>query len=161
MYAPRDHEALHKMVSKPEMFRFSHRGAMTSEEAWSLLMRHIGHWSSLGYGVFAVEDRETGALLGEAGLSDFRRRLGPDFDPHPEITWSILPEAQGRGYAAEAAAAALEWAAGRGVRRTVCLIHEENEPSLRVAARLGYRTIRRVAYRGYPALLMERERQAG
>ena len=152
-----DHEALHRIFSDPAMFRFSHRGPMSSEESWSRLLRQIGHWAVFGHGVFAVIEKASGALIGEAGPGEFRRRLGPDIDPFPEMTWSILPDAQGNGYAAEAAAAALAWAGGEmDVRRTVCLIHIGNEPSLRVAAGLGYRPIRELDYRGYPSRLFER-----
>jgi RimJ/RimL family protein N-acetyltransferase len=152
-----DYEALHRIFSDPAMFRFSHRGPMSSEESWSLLLRQIGHWAAFGHGVFAVIEKASGALIGEAGPGEFRRGLGPDFDPFPEMTWSILPDAQGNGYAAEAAAAALAWARGEmGVRRTVCLIHTGNEASLRVATGLGYRPTRELDYRGYPARLFER-----
>ena len=155
-YGPSDHDALHRIFSDPAMFRFSHRGPMTTEESWSLLLRQIGHWAAFGHGVFAVIERASGALIGETGLSDYRRKLGPDFDPVPEMTWSVLPHAQGRGYAAEAAAEALVWAGKQGVDRTVCLIHERNEASLTVAEKLGYRPLRTVRYRGYPALLFDR-----
>ena len=152
-----DHDALHRIFSDEAMFRYSHRGPMSCEESWSLLLRQIGHWSAFGHGVFALVDKASGELVGEAGPGAFRRRLGPDFDPFPEMTWSIVPDAQGKGYAAEAAAAALAWVGGQmRVRRTVCLIHTGNEPSLAVADRLGYRPLRDLAYRGYPARLFER-----
>lgn len=156
VYDPSDHAAVHRIFSDPAMFRYSHRGPMTGEESWSMLLRQIGHWSVFGYGVFALVEKRSGDILGEAGLSDFRRRLGPDFDESPEITWSVLPEAQGLGFAGEASAAVLAWAEERGIRRTVALIHEENEPSHRVAAKLGYRPLRKLRYRGYPAELIER-----
>ena len=72
-------------------------------------------------------------------------------------SWTIASWAQGRGYATEAAAGALAWLeAQRRPGRTVCLIHAENAPSLRVAAKLGYRAFAEREYRGYPALLFER-----
>lgn len=153
-----DAAAAAEMFGRDEMFRYSERGAMTADEAWGLLLRHAGTWLLHGYGAFVVEEKETGRTVGLAGLSDFRRELGSRFDGHPEITWSIAPAAQGRGYATEAAAAALDWQARRfGSARTVCLIHVENAPSLRVAEKLGYRTFDRRDYRGYPAVLMARE----
>lgn len=157
-YGRRDQDFLHRMVADPETFHFSHRGAMSSEESWSLLLRHLGHWQLFGYGVFAILDKTTGEFLGETGVCDFRRSLGADFDFFPEITWSIVPAAQGRGYATEAAAAALEWLEREHRRkRTVCLIHEGNAASIRVADRLGYQPFERRPYRNYTALLMARE----
>jgi RimJ/RimL family protein N-acetyltransferase len=157
MYRATDHECVHRLASDPEIFRFSHHGALGSEESWSMLLRHVGHWSEQGWGVFGVEDKESGVLVGQAGLSDFRRRLGPSFDAAPEITWSFERVVQGRGYATEAATAVLDWYDSRhGPTRTVCLIHEANLASIRVAEKLGYREFARRVYRDYPAILLER-----
>jgi RimJ/RimL family protein N-acetyltransferase len=154
-----DFPAFAAMARDPSMFTYSERsGAITREEAWALLLRHIGYWTTRGYGVFALEEKTTGRFVGQVGPSDFRRDLGADFDPWPELTWSVAAPARGRGYATEAAAAALDWLRGQAApARSVCLIHEANAPSLRVADKLGYRELRRRRYRGYPAILFERE----
>jgi RimJ/RimL family protein N-acetyltransferase len=157
MYGRRDRETLHRMLADPEMFHFSHRGPMSHEESWSMLLRHVGHWQICGYGVFAVVEKESGRVIGEAGVCDFQRRLGADFDDFPEITWSIDTAFQGRGYATEAAAAALGWLEREyGKKQTVCLIHEDNAASIAVAEKLGYRRFTRCPYRNYTALLMRR-----
>lgn len=156
-YRTDDYAELHRMFSDGRMYAYSHRGPMRGEESWSQLLRQIGHWSALGYGVFAIEEKATGALVGETGFCDFRRGLGPCFDRSPEATWSILPEAQRRGLAGEAAAAAADWLdRQRRFARSVCLIHERNLASLKIAAALGYTPFAAVTYRGYPALLFER-----
>jgi RimJ/RimL family protein N-acetyltransferase len=153
-----DYDSIREMSGAPEMFRYSEREAMTPEEAWGRLLRHVGHWQIYGYGIFAVEEKASRRYVGEAGVAHFRRSLGADFDPFPESTWSIAPEAQGQGYAQEAAAGALAWLTdGKEKPQTVCLIHIGNAPSLRVAEKLGYRPIRQVEYRGYPAVLFRRE----
>ena len=156
-YRKEDFEALLEITSDPATFRFSERGPMGSEETWARLLRNIGHWAVLGHGLFAVEEKLSGRFIGEAGLADFRRGLGDRFDAAPEASWTIAPAEHNRGYATEAMAAALGWAEERlGVRRTVCLIHVQNGPSLRVAEKLGYRPFERCDYKGYPALLLER-----
>jgi RimJ/RimL family protein N-acetyltransferase len=156
-YRMDDYAALHRMFSDGRMFAYSHRGPMRSEESWSQLLRQIGHWGALGYGVFAIEEKASGALVGETGFADFRRGLGPHFDVCPEATWAVVPEAQRRGLAGEAAAAAAAWLdAQRRFERSVCLIHERNLASLKVAVGLGYRPFAAVTYRGYPARLLER-----
>lgn len=156
---PADLPAFAEMARDPSMFLYSERdGAMTEEEAWSLLLRHIGYWTARGYGVFAVEEKASGRFVGQVGPSDFHRELGPDFDDWPELTWSIAAPARGRGYATEAAAAALDWLRGRSApKRSVCLIHEGNAASLRVADHLGYLPFRRCRFRGYPAILLARD----
>ena len=73
------------------------------------------------------------------------------------MTWSVATQAQGQGYATEAAAAALDWQQSNfAARRTVCLIHRDNGASLRVAEKLGYAPFRTCDYKGYPAIMFER-----
>jgi len=145
----------------PATFLFSERGPMTSDEAWTRLLRHVGHWTLMGWGLFAVEEKATGRFVGEAGLGDFRRGLGAHYDGVPEAAWTTAGWAQGRGYATEAMEAALAWVEQRlGAERSVCLIHVDNAASRRVAEKLGYRTFAECAYRGYDALLFERKRPA-
>lgn len=145
------------MTKEPSMFRYSERGKMSPEEAWNLLLRHVGHWLVAGYGAYSVRERETGRFVGLVGGSAFHRGLGPEFDEHPELTWSIVEEFRGKGYATEAAAAVIEaFDAQPSVSATVCLIHVDNQASLRVAAKLGFRFFRHCDYRGYPAGLFSR-----
>ena len=145
------------VASDPETFRYSQRGPLTSDEAWTRLLRSLGHWWLMGYGLFAIEEKGTGRFVGEVGLGDFRRELGPAFDGVPEAAWTIARWAQGLGYATEAAAAAHAWMEVRvNAQRTVCIIHADNLASLRVADKLGYVPFGEVVYRGYPALLLER-----
>jgi RimJ/RimL family protein N-acetyltransferase len=152
-----DFEAYRDLFGDPSTLRYSERGPLTPEEAWTRLLRQIGHWSTLGYGMFAVEEKASGRLVGEVGLGDFRRQLGARFDPAPEAAWTIAGWARSRGYAAEAALGALSWIESRlRTDRTVCLIHAGNRASLKVAAKLGYAAFGRLRYRGYPALLFER-----
>ena len=152
-----------ELCADPGTFRFSEReGGMTGDEAWTRLLRQVGHWALLGHGFFAIEDKATGRFAGEAGLGDFRRGLGPAFDAVPEAGWTVASWAQGRGYATEAVSAALEWMESRfGTERTVCLVHAENSVSLHLAAKLGYVPFGSCEYRGYPAVMHERMRGSG
>jgi len=145
------------IASDPDTFRYAQRGPMSSDEAWTRLLRSIGHWWLMGYGLFAIEEKGTGRFVGEVGLGDFRRDLGPDFDGVPEAAWTIARWAQGHGYATEAAAAAHAWMEVRvNATRTVCIIHPSNESSLRVAEKLGYVPFSERSYRGYSVLMLER-----
>lgn len=145
------------VAADPETFRYSQRAGMTNDESWTRLLRHAGHWALLGHGLFGVEEKASGRFVGEAGLGDFRRGLGPEFDDAPEAAWTIARWAQGRGYATEAAAAAHRWMEVRfATTRSVCIIHVDNAASLSVARKLGYRAFAERGYRGYRALLLER-----
>ena len=154
----REHfEAIAHMSADPGTFRFSERGPMSRDEAWTRLLRNAGHWSLFGYGIFTIEEKASGRFVGEAGFSHFERALGGDFDPYPEGAWTVVKDAQGRGYATEAVTAALAWTEARlSPERTVCMIHKENAASMRVADKLGYSAFRECTYRGYGARLFAR-----
>lgn len=153
-----DFPAFFEIMRDPLTFGHANRGPMDAEEAWNRLLRHVGHWAMKGWGLFAVEEKSSGLLVGEAGLNIFRRSFRDDADSAPEALWAIARWAQRRGYATEAARAALEWAEkALGFDRTVCLISHANLPSLRVAAKLGYAGYRMVDHGGTLCLLMERD----
>ena len=127
------------------------------DEVWTKILRYAGHWSLLGYGYWVIEDRASGGFLGEAGLADFKRGIGPGFDGAPEIGWVLAPAAQGAGVATEAVRAVLGWADRHvGRTRTVCLIQPGNLGSLRVAEKCGYREFHRTTYKDHPVVLFER-----
>src|SRR6478736_6112454 len=148
------------MTGNPHVMRhFGGEEALQNEEEnWSRLLRYAGHWAFLGYGLFAIEEKETGRFAGEIGLADFRRGLGPDFDHFPEAAWVVDEWAEGKGYATEAIRAAIAWHEEKfGPMRKVCIIAPENVPSLRVAAKLGFTRFATGEYRGRPVILHESE----
>jgi len=68
----------------------------------------------------------------------------------------LSPSAHGKGLATEAVTAALEWGDARfGAGRRVCIINPDNERSIRVAKRVGFRQMGRAVYRERPALVFE------
>ena len=152
-----DLEAIHAMRSDLAIVRFLGGRALNREEAWHRLTRIVGHWTLRGYGMFAVVEKSSGALVGEVGLFDGCRGLSPDFDNAPEAGWILAGEAQGKGYAGEAAAAAHRWfAAAHGEQRSVCIIAPENLASFRVAHKLGYKSFGQVDYQNGPVVMLER-----
>lgn len=152
-----DIEPIHAMRSDPEVVRFVGGKTLSREEAWHRLQRNSGHWALIGYGLFAVVERASGRMLGEVGLIRGERGLGESFDPYPEAAWIFAGEAQGRGYASEAAQAVHDWfAAGHPATRTVCIIDPRNSGSLRVAEKLGYRSFGETCYHDNTVTMLER-----
>jgi len=146
------------MWSDPAVTRYIGGRPATEEEVWQRLLRYAGHWSLMGFGYWAVRERESGRFVGEAGFAVGKRALDPPFGDAPESGWAIVPWAQGRGYATEVMRAVLAWGAnhfGPG-RRTVCMVHPENLPSIRVAQKCGYREYARTTYKSDPTVLFER-----
>jgi RimJ/RimL family protein N-acetyltransferase len=97
--------------------------------------RIVARWTQ-GYGLWAVERVEDGALLGFVGLA------APDFEaaftPCVEIGWRMTPDAWGQGYATEAARAALRFGFERlGLDEIVSFTVPANIRSRAVMERLG------------------------
>jgi ribosomal-protein-alanine N-acetyltransferase len=64
----------------------------------------------------------------------------PDERGMVEVGYTLLPEARGNGYAIEAVRAAVDWATGvHGVRRFRASVAPDNERSLNLIAKLGFR----------------------
>jgi RimJ/RimL family protein N-acetyltransferase len=133
---------------------------MPAEEVWKLLLRSAGHWAVMGYGFWAVEEKASGRFVGGIGFLNLKRDLDPPLGDAPEMGWVLDPAIHGLGYASEGVTAALEWAKGHfGPERMVCIIHPENVPSLKVAARFGFHEYARSTYHGAPIVLLERPAQ--
>lgn len=62
----------------------------------------------------------------------------PDDDGMVEMGYAVFERYRRRGYAFESAAGMMAWARGRGVRRFRLSIAPTNEPSLALAAKLGF-----------------------
>jgi len=116
----------------------------TPEESAAALARYRAHWVEHGYGVWAVEERETGRLVGRLGLS--HHRLWPQ---DVEVGWGLEPAVWGRGYATEGGRAALDHAFTElGRDRVVSIVHPENAASIAVMTRLGIEPWRSVPWPG-------------
>jgi RimJ/RimL family protein N-acetyltransferase len=132
-----DLDTLARWNADPVFMRHMGRPPMTRDESAAALRRHEQHWSEHGFGLFAVEHRRTGTLIGRTGVQ--YHRAWPD---DPELGWSFDPAWWGRGLATEAGAACVEWAFGElAIPRLVSITIEENLASRRVMEKLGFRLL--------------------
>jgi len=106
-------------------------GPLHAEESWRKLSMYAGHWSLRGYGPWAVTLTATGETVGMAGP------WFPEGWPEPEITYFLLPEYTGKGYATEAVRAVLDWTRASGWTSAMSAVAPENAPSLAIVERLG------------------------
>ncbi|MCR6645939.1 MAG: GNAT family N-acetyltransferase [Terricaulis sp.] len=151
-----DFDALFAMWADPEVVRFISGKPSTREESWGRMLRYPGMWALLGYGFWAIEEKQGGALIGEAGFADFQREISPALDA-PEMGWALSPAAQGKGYGLEALKAMIGWGEGHfGRRDFACIIAPENAASIRLAQRLGFVEIARGAYKTQPTVFFRR-----
>ena len=148
------------MWQDPAYYRYLSPEPLPTEEVWKALLRSAGHWMLMGYGFWAIEEKATGQFVGAIGFADLKRNIDPPIVDTPEIGWVLAPAVHGRGYATEAVAAAQAWGdAYFGPIRTVCIIHPENQPSLRLAAKFGYHEYARTSYKGEPIVMLVRPGQ--
>lgn len=107
-------------------------GPATAEQSWRMLATELGHWPLRGYGRWAIEETTTGSLVG---------MIGPWYPlgwPEPEIGWDLMNGFEGKGFATEAAKAALEYAYETlGWTTAISLVGAPNDRSRRVAQRMG------------------------
>ena len=150
-----------QLWSDLEVVRYTVGSPLSPEDVWSRFLRYFGLWSLLGYGYWVVEEKATGAFVGELGLCDFHRDLKPPLNGVPEIGWTLLPAFHGKGYATEAAHAAMDWAIGPPLfaRELACIMNSENAASLRVASKCGFRTRYTTTYKGWETLVLFANRE--
>jgi RimJ/RimL family protein N-acetyltransferase len=154
-----DFEAVAAMWAEPAVVRYIGGVPSTRESTWSRFVRQIGLWHYLGFGFFAVEDKATGAFIGEAGFQDLKRNLTPSIEGTMETGWALIGAMQGKGLAEEAVRAAIGWAdAAHAERRMTCIINPENGGSLRVAEKLGFGNRVMGNYNGNAVAVLERVR---
>ncbi len=119
------------LMADPVASRFI-GGPLERPVAWRGMAAMAGCWTLRGFGMFSVLERASGRWVGRIGP------WRPEGWPGPEIGWGLIRECWGRGYATEAAAAAIDWTlAALGWPEFIHVIAPENAASAAVARRLG------------------------
>lgn len=152
-----DLDALTAMWERPEVVRYVSSVPLSREQSWVRLLRHIGMWSVMGFGFWAITDKATGLLIGESGFHEMRRGLVPSIEGTMEAGWGLIPEYHGRGYASEVLETILPWAEAnhRGAEIT-CIIDPDNAASIRLAQRHGFQEFARSTYQDSDIVVFRR-----
>lgn len=130
----RDAEFICELVNDSDWLRYiGDRGIRTIEDARDYLLRGpIAMYSQFGFGLYRVELRESGVPVGICGL--IQRDGLEDVD----VGFAVLPQFRSRGYAYEAAAAALAYGhRDLGLSRIVAVVSPDNAGSIRILRKLG------------------------
>ena len=107
-------------------------GPLDRTLAWRAAASMMGHWVMRGYGTWAIEEKATGDFCGMVGL------WYPEGWPEREITWSIVEEKEGKGFAYEAAIRSRQYAYETlGWDEVFSCISEGNAASIGLAEKLG------------------------
>ena len=127
-----DFEAYAEICRDPEVMRFLGGPLMADFDVWRHMASIIGHWHFRGYGIWAVEEKSAGRLVGRIGF------LNPIGWPGFELGWTLARDSWGKGYATEGAQRALAYAFTElGRDHVISLIDPANAASAKVAERLG------------------------
>lgn len=151
-----DHDAYAAISADAEVIRhIGAGGPLSRDDSWRSMAAMLGHWSLLGYGMWALQLRDgDGTLIGRAGFID------PPGWPGFEVGWLLGREHWGRGHAHEAVLAVLEQAFGPMRRESaISLVRPANERSMRLAERLGATLDDRIEFMGGEALVYRHRRR--
>lgn len=146
-FEERDLDAYAAWSADPEVMRYlaPEGRPMSREEAWRSMATVLGHWTLRGYGMWALEERATGEVVGRAGP------WWPEGRPGLEVGWTLARAHWGRGFAVEAGRAGLDYAFDViGADHVISLIDPRNARSIHVAERLGERHEGEHAVQGAP-----------
>ena len=156
-FCPEDLDAMTAMWAMPEVVRYIGGVPLSREQSWGRLLRHIGMWNVMRFGFWAMIEKTSGQLVGEAGFQEMRREMLPGIEDTLEAGWGLLPDSHGRGYASEALRAMLSWAeANHGGMPVTCIIDPDNAASIRLAGRHGFREFARSTYQGTEILIFRK-----
>jgi RimJ/RimL family protein N-acetyltransferase len=152
-----DFDAYHTTMQDPEVMRYLGAEALGREEATRRMSLFTGFWELQGRGMWAVEMKGGGPMIGHVGLFDLRRDMEPSIEGLPEMGWIFDRSVHGKGLAYEAAKAALDWHDETyGKLEIPAIISPGNDASMKLAGKLGFTREPDAIYRNEPIALFRR-----
>lgn len=95
---------IYQAFYRDELASAAYGGPLSDMLSWKKLAADLGHWPLRGYGMWSVQERQSGDMIGGCGL------VWPEGYPRSELTWWIIPTARRKGYALEASRAVIKFA---------------------------------------------------
>jgi RimJ/RimL family protein N-acetyltransferase len=128
-----DVDELHAIQSDAHHMRY-YPHPFTRDETRAWIERAIAHCRRFGFGLWAIDDRRTGAFLGNCGPL----HQTVDRRDEVELGWSVTPARAGQGIATEAASAWRDHCLrALALPHVIALVRPQNAPSRRVAEKIG------------------------
>ncbi|PZW51156.1 RimJ/RimL family protein N-acetyltransferase [Humitalea rosea] len=138
-----------RLKADPRVFGVMLHGVRTPERTREELQDDIEFWTVRGYGIWSVFERATGDFLGIAGLMERPDGRGV------ALRYALWPECRGKGFAREAARAALAFGHAAGLPRIIAVARRDNAASVGVLTDLGMRQVLTYQHQGQEMLLFE------
>jgi RimJ/RimL family protein N-acetyltransferase len=134
-----------EMLGDPDVMRFWPQ-PYSREGAAEWIARHRKRYESDGFGYWLAVRKEDGQPIGQVGL------LAQEFDARNEVGLGYIVHRPfwRQGFAEEGARACVSHGfASLGLERIVILVRPENEPSIRLAQKLGADRVLQTNYSGF------------
>lgn len=134
-----------RLLNEPSFLRYiGDRGVHDLESARKYIADGpVAGYARHGHGLMRVVRRADGAEIGMCGV------LKRDSLPDPDIGFSFFPAYWSQGYALESARAVMDQARrSLGLGRILAITSQDNEPSIRLLGKLGFRFERLLALGG-------------
>ncbi len=133
----RDLEPYARICAEPEVMRFIGDGStLTRKQSGEQISYFVRHWQERGFGLWAVEEKASGAFVGFAGLAHQEDWI--QGERKIEVGWRFGRAFWGRGLATEVARASVDYGfEGLGLEGIFSIIQPENRASRRVAQKAG------------------------
>lgn len=142
-------ENLARLKADERVFGIMLHGTRTPERAQEELEDDIAFWDARGYGTWSVFERATGAFLGIVALMERPDGRGV------ALRFALWPECRGKGYAREAARAALAFGHRKGLSRIIGIARETNHASRAVMRDLGMAECGTYQHQGHQMVIYE------
>lgn len=137
-YTREDFPAMLRLYQHPIATKYVPPGPISRESCWSLWLQYHGLWAAFGFGYWAINEKSSGAYIGEIGFSDFQRQTVPPMPDLMEIGIILHPDYHRRGYGYEAECAIMAWQEQHFARPVCCLVLPENLASLNLLKKCGF-----------------------
>ncbi len=130
-----DLDRLYEIYSDPETSQFTETLFEDREEELAYIESYIENiYSFYGFGMWIVEDRETGKIIGRAGLE-----YKEDMPGALELGYIICESHRKKGYAYEICSAIIDYAYNNlEYAQIYSVIHPENKASIALCSKLGF-----------------------
>jgi ribosomal-protein-alanine N-acetyltransferase len=130
-----DLEAYAHICADPEVMRYL-PSTLSREQSEEQIARFARHWEERGFGLWAVEDKASGAFVGFTGLQ--YQDDWSEGEHKTEVGWRLERSFWGNGLATEAALASLRYGFEElGLERIISIALPENIASRRVMEKAG------------------------
>lgn len=128
-----DVDALYEIYKEPSITRYMENLYEDREKEREYTKKYIANvYGFYGYGIWIVEDKESGEIIGRAGIEQKEEDC-------PELGYMISASCQGKGYAYEVCRAILQYAGKElGILKIISQVQKGNEASVKLLKKLGF-----------------------